>query len=84
MHTHMYIFISENCAYSFRRFLDLLKSNPRSRILVNKCHSQLLSSVTHTHTHTHTPLCYVMGRKKGNVTRRKKLPNYKHKKMCKI
>ena len=53
----MYIFISENCAYSFRRFLDLLKSNPRSRILVNKCHSQLLSSVTHTHTHTHTHPC---------------------------
>ena len=81
MHMLMYIFISENFAYSFRRFLDPLKSNARSRFLVNKSHSQLLSFVTHTHT----PLCYVMGRrKKGNVTRRKKLPNYKHKKMCKI
>ena len=51
MHMLMYIFISENFAYSFRRFLDPLKSNPRSRFLVNKSHSQLLSFVTHTHTH---------------------------------
>ena len=52
MYAHAHdIFISENSAYSFRRFLDPLKSNPRSRFLVSKFHSQLLSYVTHTYTH---------------------------------
>ena len=58
-YTHRYIFISENSTYSFRRFLDPLKYNPRSRLLGNKSFKMAFFYYTHTHTHTHTHI-YVM------------------------